>query len=148
MLKLKKNKYFDDPFRYNRSGLVVEHTGFELVAGLDYRIQKTTSTNDYSNNSGETIFLATNTVEFPQLQLKSNYEIAAIRENSPGTEAGLSVGDRSVKVNGRDVTKLDLKDITKYFYRDEGEILRLQVDRKGYVFNCKLKLRKLLKSPD
>ena len=148
MLKLKKNKYFDDPFRYNRSGLVVEHTGFELVAGLDYRIQKTTSTNDYSNNSGETIFLATNTVEFPQLQLKSNYEIAAIRENSPGTEAGLSVGDRIVKVNGRDVTKLDLKDITKYFYRDEGEILRLQVDRKGYVFNCKLKLRKLLKSPD
>ncbi|MFD2828645.1 aspartyl protease family protein [Leeuwenhoekiella polynyae] len=146
-LKLKKNKYFDNPFRYNRSGLVVEHTGFELVAGLDYRIQKTSTTNDYSLSSGKTVFLATHTIEFPQLQLKPNYEIAAIRENSPGAEAGLNVGDRIIKLNGRDVTKLDLNDITKYFYRDEGEILRLKVDRKGYVFTCKLKLRKLLEGP-
>ena len=147
-IKLRKNKYFDDPFRYNRSGLVVEHTGFELVAGLDYRIQKTTIADDYSQDSAQTIFLATNTVQFPQLQLMPNYEIAAIRENSPGAEAGLSVGDRIIKVNGRDVAKLDLNDITKYFYRDEGEVLRLKVDRKGYVFNCKLKLRKLLESPE
>ena len=147
-IKRRKNKYFDDPFRYNRSGLVVEHTGFELVAGLDYRIQKTTIADDYSQDSAQTIFLATNTVQFPQLQLMPNYEIAAIRENSPGAEAGLSVGDRIIKVNGRDVAKLDLNDITKYFYRDEGEVLRLKVDRKGYVFNCKLKLRKLLESPE
>ncbi|HCW64534.1 MAG: signaling protein [Leeuwenhoekiella sp.] len=141
---LRKNRYFDEPFRYNRSGLVVEHSGFELVADIDYSISKT-SGNATENNATKTIFLETNMVQFPQLQLKPNYEIAAIRDDSPGAEAGLAVGDKLVKINGRDVRNLELDDITKHFFKEEGAVLRLKVERNGMVFNRKLRLKKLIK---
>ena len=140
---LRKNRYFDEPFRYNRSGLVVEHSGFELVADIDYSISKT-SGNATENNATKTIFLETNMVQFPQLQLKPNYEIAAIRDDSPGAEAGLAVGDKLVKINGRDVRNLELDDITKHFFKEEGAVLRLKVERNGMVFNRKLRLKKLI----
>ncbi len=150
MMYLKKNKYFDEPFRYDRSGLVIQHSGFELVADIDNRI----ANNQKKSGSGEmnwadggsrtSIFLENNTIQFPQFKLKPNYEIAAIREDSPGAEAGLSVGDKLIKVNGRAVANLKLEEITRFFYREEGSVLKLQVDRDGVVFNCKLKLKKLL----
>ena len=142
-LFLRKNRYFDDPFRYNRSGLVVEHTGFELVADIDYGIAKsrTITTADGSTRS---VFLETNVVQFPQLRLKPNFEIAAIREDSPGADAGLVVGDKLLKINGRDVRKLELSDITKHFFKDEGAVLRLRIERNGVEFNRRLKLKKLL----
>lgn len=150
MMYLKKNKFFDEPFRYDRSGLVIQHSGFELVADLDNRIannQKKSGSEemDWTDGGSRTsIFLENNTIQFPQFKLKPNYEIAAIREDSPGAEAGLSVGDRLIKVNGRAVANLKLEEITRYFYREEGSVLKLQVDRDGVVFNCKLKLKKLL----
>ena len=150
LMYLQKNRFFDEPFRYDRSGLVVQHTGFELVTHLDYRISKEQNMTEASkgawssDGSRNSIFLETNMVQFPQFKLKPNYEIAAIREDSPGAEAGLSVGDKLIKVNGRAVANLKLEEITRYFYRDEGSVLKLQVDRNGMVFNCKLRLRKIL----
>ncbi|PHQ31286.1 pepsin/retropepsin-like aspartic protease family protein [Leeuwenhoekiella nanhaiensis] len=150
LMYLRKNRYFDEPFRYDRSGLVVQHTGFELVAHLDYRISKEQNMTEASKGawssggSRSSIFLETNMVQFPQFKLKPNYEIAAIREDSPGAEAGLSVGDKLIKVNGRAVANLKLEEITRYFYRNEGSVLKLQVDRNGMVFNCKIRLRKML----
>ncbi len=150
LMYLQKNRFFDEPFKYDRSGLVIQHSGFELVADLDNRIAQdrgrlgAIQEDRAAGGSRTSIFLETNTVQFPQFKLKPNYEIAAIREDSPGAEAGLSVGDRLIKVNGRAVANLKLEEITRYFYREEGSVLKLQVDRNGMVFNCKLKLKKLL----
>ncbi len=83
-------------------------------------------------------------MQFPQLRLKPNFEIAAIREDSPGADAGLAVGDKLLKINGRDVRKLELSDITKHFFKDEGAVLRLRIERNGVEFNRRLKLKKLL----
>ena len=40
---------------------------------------------------------------------------------------------------------LELDDITKHFFKEEGAVLRLKVERNGMVFNRKLRLKKLIK---
>ena len=139
-MTLKKNKNFDEPYRYNRSGLIVEHSGYDIIKEIAQDIREKPTT-DEENPLITSIFKATNTIQF---KLKNNYEIADIRPGSPGDIAGLQKGDRILKVNGRDTGKLELEDITKHFFKDEGYLLKLQVERKGIVFNCRFALKKIL----
>lgn len=138
-ITLKKNRSFSEPYRYNRSGLVVQHSGYEVVKELEGGIKYQDA---YQSERGmTTIFEATNTIQF---KLKPNYEIAKIRKDSPGARAGLLAGDKIIKVNGRDVRNLKLEDITKFFFKNHGYVLRLKVNRNGIVFNCKFKLERVL----
>ena len=77
--------------------------------------------------------------------MSPNYEVAAIREESPGSKAGLRVGDKLIKINGKKVRNLKLQDITRYFYRDEGEVLKLESLRGGIAYDYKFTLKKILK---
>ncbi|MEH6407287.1 MAG: aspartyl protease family protein [Leeuwenhoekiella sp.] len=140
-LTLKKNSMFDEPFRYNRSGLIVQHSDYELVKEVANTIGRSYGESDDRSSSAITVFKATNTIQF---KLKPNYEIAAIRAGSPGHEAGLQKGDKILKVNGRDTGNLKLDDINKYFFKDDGAILKLKIERNGIVFDCKFALRKIL----
>ncbi len=140
-ITLKKNRDFDAPFRYNRSGLVVQHSGYDMVKELANDIGLSFDFSDSKPNEGTTVYKATNTIQF---KLKPNYEIAEIRKGSPGAEAGLARGDRILSVNGRKTSNLELEDITKHFFKDDGSILRLKIERRGVVFNCKFALRKIL----
>ena len=140
-ITMRKNNMFNLPFRYNRSGLIVQHSDYELVKEVANNISNRYGLYDEPSSQGTTVFKATNTIQF---KLKPSYEIAAIRSGSPAEEAGLQEGDKLLKVNGRDVSNLKLDDITQYFFKDDGAMLRLKVERSGIVFNCKFALRKML----
>ena len=140
---LKKNRFFDEPFKYDRSGLVIQHYGSDIIAEYDRKIIEEFS-GDQQSGGYESVFLATNTVEFKQFKLSPNYEVAAIREESPGSKAGLRVGDKLIKINGKKVRNLKLQDITRYFYRDEGEVLKLEILRGGIAYDYKFALKKIL----
>ncbi len=140
---LKKNRFFDEPFKYDRSGLVIQHNGSDIIAEYDRKIIEEFS-GDQQSGGYESVFLATNTVEFKQFKLSPNYEVAAIREESPGSKAGLRVGDKLIKINGKKVRNLKLQDITRYFYRDEGEVLKLEILRGGIAYDYKFALKKIL----
>lgn len=138
---LKKNSFFKEPFRYNRSGLIVEHHGFDVIKEIAQVIKEPASVSDRETTLVNTVFSATNTIQF---KLKNNYKIAEIRPGSSGEMAGLQKGDKILKINGRDTGRLKLKDITRHFFKEDGYTLKLKVERNGVVFNCKFALKKML----
>ncbi|MGB5943599.1 MAG: aspartyl protease family protein [Leeuwenhoekiella sp.] len=137
----RKNRDFDNPFRYNRSGLIVSHSGYDLVKEIADNIVEDLPDDSALFEDDTPVFAAVKTIQFT---LRRNYEIAEIREDSPAAKAGLQVGDMILKINGKNTANLELADITKHFFKDEGYRLRLKVARDGVVLNYKLKLKRLL----
>lgn len=71
-----------------------------------------------------------------------NYEIVAVRENSPGEMAGFQKGDRIVSVNNIDSKSLTLSNIIAYLNSKENKRLRLRVRRGNEVYTNTFKLVK------
>jgi hypothetical protein len=123
-LYLKKNKYYNEKFRYNITGITVHHAGMQWFK---------------EEIKSEGLFLSTNmnkTNNFLK-DLKYNfrltplYEILSIRKNSTAEKAGIQPGDELVEVNGRIVSRMSLDGINQLLRVDGQKEVRLIVLRNG-----------------
>ena len=132
-LYLKKNKWFDEKFYYDMSGIVLEHSGFTVVESYERSPRV--------NKQEEDNVLIMEPTFYKKLELKPAFQIARLRENSPALLAGLQVGDEVTKVNGRNAYKLDLDDFVNLFSSEEGKTIKMEVLRNGrkLLFEFKLK---------
>lgn len=143
-LRLKKNKHFSEPFTYNMSGLTLEHNGMDLVREENRKgdNNKTNANNRDSETSSSTpIFSATTYIQF---KLVPNYIVAELRENSPAALAGIEIGDRVIKVNGKFAYNYTLNELIDFFSKEEGKSISLNIERAGRKLKYSFYLEKLL----
>lgn len=135
----KPNKYFNDSFNYNMSGIEIQHSGIQWI-------KEEIRSNNPSNsiNANEFIFENSNAKFNYRYQLKPVYEIYSIRDNSPAMKAGLKEGDKIVSINGKRDYAYTIQKITDLFQSDEGKVIIIEVEREGEVLKFKFQLEKIL----
>lgn len=131
-----KNKYFDEPFNYNMSGIEVQHAGSIWVSEKLSFAKIITSTNEFAyDNSHDFKY---------KFELKPIFEIYSVRENSPAAIAGLKVGDMILSINGKKAYNYTIQKITNLFQSEDGKTIKMQIERDEKVIDVQFKLQKIL----
>ncbi|MCB0374352.1 MAG: aspartyl protease family protein [Sinomicrobium sp.] len=138
-ISLKKNGKFKEPFKYNMSGIELQHNGIRLVKELESNIHGIVK-DDENVHGGVKILLN----ERYKLSLHPAFEVAEIREKSPAAEAGLKKGDVIVSVNGKPTYRHSLQEVAEMLKEAEGKNIRLLVERDGLMLRFFFQLRKVL----
>jgi hypothetical protein len=138
-LYLRGNKWRNDEFRHNLSGIVLEHKGYQIVESYEEVVRSVSSREESKNE----IILEPSL--YKKFELKPAFQIARLRPDSPAIKAGLKVGDEVLKINGRNAWKLDLNDFNSLFTSGEGKKIKMQVLRQDRKLEFEFKLRDPLK---
>ncbi|CDF78235.1 PDZ/DHR/GLGF domain-containing protein [Formosa agariphila KMM 3901] len=133
-LILKKNKLFKEEFKYNKSGIELEHRG-ELMVEEEYE-------GNFGNRQ-----MNVDIIRFPSynFQLKPLFSIVELRKGSPAERAGLLVGDIVLNINNKEVYQYKLHEIIQMLYGREGEFINILIDRNGYKMKFKFQVESPLK---
>jgi hypothetical protein len=134
---LKKNSNFGEPFNYNMSGIEVQHNGLQWIKEeLELKTK-------FVNAKMSVIDEQEKSVKYNFL-LKPVYEVANVRDDSPGANAGIRKGDTIRKINGNWAFKYKLKDITELLQSEEGKIIYMEVERNDIIIKVRFELKKIL----
>lgn len=139
LVYFKPNKYFNEPFNYNMSGIEVQHEGIQWIKE-EVRSNATST----SINANEFIFDDSNAKFNYKYELKPVFEIYSIRENSPAMKAGLKEGDKILSINGKKDYAYTIQKINDLFQSEEGKNITIEVEREGQVLKFKFELEKIL----
>ncbi|MBT8283005.1 MAG: aspartyl protease family protein [Muriicola sp.] len=124
VIQLKKNSFFNEPFRFNMSGLELQHNGLRYIA------ERITDSRGVVKNDersfGDVQILMENRT---RLSLVPEIIVSGIRAGSPADEAGLREGDVILAVNGKRVHKYKLQEIMNMINEKEGKKVRLLIER-------------------
>lgn len=136
-MTLKKNKNFKQRFYYNISGITLEQKGVRVVKEK----RDIVGTNSYGNKlDGSKTISVSDTYNY---LLMPAFEIVELRPNSVAEKAGIKVGDILLKINGKEVSYLKLHELNQLLSKDEGNVVKLKVDRNGNELNFNFKLKSL-----
>ena len=133
---LKPNRFFEDIFNYDMSGLVLKYDGFQARTYFQ-NIFPQTSTN--KGNSNATQRIETKAKVF--VQLEPILKIGAVRPNSSAFEAGFIEGDIITKIQGRRSDRYDLEEITQLLSSEEGKKIDFEIKRGGRIYEKSLILK-------
>jgi len=138
------NKYFNEPFTYNNSGIIIEQHGTRIVK--DYKKQRIS---DFGMSTGndfqQASFMEANVVHY---SLKPAFDIVEIRKGSNADLAGLKIGDELLSINGNEAHSMKLQEITHILHGKTGEILRLRIYREGIEKLVKFRLDNVFQKKD
>ncbi len=138
-ITLKKNKNFKLPFQYNMSGIVIEQDGVRVVKERDVG---NAGIDSYRNSTeGNKIIQITEAYRY---LLKPSYRVVELRKDSSAELAGMQIGDIILSVNNKEAHLMTMQDINDKLRANEGEIVRLKVDRNGKELSFTFKLKSLL----
>lgn len=133
ILFLKKNKEFDYPFGYNKSGVELQHYGLQWV-------QETVSLETVPLSEG-----SSNSSNFKyKFVLKPVYIIANVRKNSTAALSGLQKEDVLVSINGIPAYKYSLEKINSILKSEDEKWITLEVERNSRVLKFKFQLINVL----
>ncbi|WP_126653890.1 PDZ domain-containing protein [Chryseobacterium aureum] len=133
-LYLKKNRYFDDPFHFNMSGLDFKQDGLEWQ---EDRVKIETQ-----KSAMVTTEVYKDAFQY-KFSLKPIFSIAGVRKDSPAYKAGLQKDDRILTINGEQTSDMTLEKIVELMKSNEGRNITMVVQRK----NQKLTLGFALEDP-
>ena len=127
-ITLKKNRFFGDPFNYNKSGIELEQSGVRVVRERQPRIDLVgdRSSSDNSGSGPKITF-----VPSYKLSVKPAFKIFELRKDSPAERIGLKVGDILLYINNKATFNYSLQEIIEFFYGNTNDKIRLKVDRDG-----------------
>jgi len=133
---LKANSHLDDPFHYNKSGLVLRQDGDVVDENKNRELFKQLESKNFISY-----------VDLSYL-LSPEFIIDNVREGSPAEVAGILKGDVLLEVNGNKTYRYTLKSINALFYGKEESLVRFKLVRRGKVmyreFVLKSPLKKML----
>ena len=131
-ITLKKNNKFKSPFHYNKSGIILEQDGFQIIKEKQTVIPERSTESRESN----TIYVDT---KF-SYSLKPAYKIAELRLDSPAIRAGLMLGDIIIKINGRGTYTMKLQELVEMFCGENDKLIKLEIERGGIPMRFAFKL--------
>lgn len=140
-IRLRKSKYFSLPFRYNMSGIELQHNGMRVIQEIKSR------NNSIQTNYGRPTNLGEFSVVFEhynKFSLVKAYEIAEIRKGSPAEKSGLKEGDIIISINGRNVDTYSLSKVTGMLEGQEDKKMRLKVMRGDIELKFEFRLKEVL----
>lgn len=140
-IKLKKGNDFNDPFRYNMSGIELVHNGKILVKEREKNMTTFGLSNANASEQRNTVVLDYRY----KYTFKSTYKIFKLREGSPAQKAGLKVDDVIIKINGKYTFDIPFEEIVEKFYKKEGTKITVLVERMGQNYSYSFKLENILK---
>ncbi len=140
-LVLKKNRYFSEPFYYNKSGIELEYDGVRVVKEITDNEVSTGSFDSANQSVATQNFSITGTFRY---RLADSFKIVELREGSPAHKAGLEIGDVILSINGKHAHKLSMQEVIQEFYGDDGKRIRVLVDRQGRQLKYWFRLEKML----
>ncbi|WP_420572309.1 aspartyl protease family protein [Kordia sp.] len=143
-IRLKKSKYFSDPFRYNMSGIELQHNGMRVIQEVKKRNNSIHTNYGRAGNSTNLGEVSVVYEHYNKFSLVKAYEIAEIRKDSPAGLAGLKEGDIIVSINGRKVDRLSLSKVTGMLEGKENKKMRLKVLRGDLVLKFEFRLKEVL----
>ena len=137
----KKNKFFNKPFEYDKSGIIMQYAGVRLVKS---RIQ---IPNKILGSAAANSTQSSNTLTFGstyKFEVVPELIISDLRPDSPAHQAGLKVGDVVLSINNRNLSSLTLQNAIDQFYGPDGKRIKMIIEREGVVMKYHFKLRDLL----
>lgn len=132
---LKKNRNYNLPFNYNKSGIEVQHYGVQWV--------KETVSQESVTFAGSESAAKSNTIfsDFKyKTVLKPIYIIVHVRKNSPADLAGLKKGDVIVSINQKKGYDFSLEKINSLLKSDEENWIHFEVERENQILKFKFQL--------
>ncbi|MES2574172.1 MAG: aspartyl protease family protein [Bacteroidota bacterium] len=130
---LKKNKNFNSPFNYNKSGIELQHYGLQWVQEtFPLEITPLSGGANSSNNFKY------------KFELKPVYLIANVRKNSVAAINGVKRGDILIKINGLPVHRYSLDGINAILKSEEEKWVTLEVERNNELLKIKFLLLNVL----
>ncbi|PTX63461.1 aspartyl protease [Kordia periserrulae] len=139
-IRLRKSKYFSDPFRYNMSGIELQHNGMRVVQEIKKRSNGVTNYGRQTGNGEISVVFE----HYNTFNLVKAYEIAEIRKNSPAELAGLKKGDVIVSINAKTVDKMSLSEVTELLQGKEDKKMRIKVLRGPMELKFEFRLKDVL----
>jgi hypothetical protein len=131
----KNNKYYNEPFLYNKSGIEIVYGGEMLVK------EKRTRLSEVEGQSGASIL---DIIYSYGLTYKPSYKISVIRRGSPAHLAGLREGDIILEINGKAAYMMKMEEVIQIFSQEADKRIRMLVDRNGQHLNYQFQLKSLL----
>lgn len=130
---LKANKHINDPFYYNKSGIIIRQDGDAYIKNKNDELIKSLKGINFISYVDLTYLL---TPEFI---------IDHVRQGSPAAMAGILKNDILLEVNGAKTYKHSLKSITKLFYDKENKKIKIKLQRGNKVLEKTFRLKSPLK---
>lgn len=112
-----------------RFDIIIDYTGNQMIL----RPNQEYKTEFLYNLSGVEIV-----TPFPGMPI---FQVAEVRENSPGQEAGLIPGDQIMAINGINIARFSMSEIIKLFSNKPGKKFRVYIHRDGEYFRTEFTLR-------
>ena len=138
-LTLKKNSQFRSPFRYNKSGIVLEQNGIRAVK--EKYLEKSFDHYGRSNEDNTVV----NFTESFRLNFKPAFSIVELRKDSPAERAGLLIGDVILTINGKGTYTMKLQDLVEIFSGDDNKLIKLEIERNFIPMRFAFRLENPLK---
>lgn len=130
---LKKNREFDDPFSYNKSGIELQHFGLQWV-------QETVRLETVPLSEGINL---SNNFKY-KFELKPVYLIANVRKNSTAGLSGIQKDDVLVSINGLPAYKYSLEKINSILKSEDEKWITIEVERNSQLLKFKFQLLNVL----
>lgn len=137
-ITLQKNGNFKAPFRYNMSGIALQHNGVRYIAESITDSRGVVNNSERERQLGDVqIMMESKT----RISLVPEIIVSGIRAGSPAHEAGLQEGDIVIAVNGKKVHSYKLQEVLEMLNEKKGKRIRLLVERlnKDLTFNFVLR---------
>jgi hypothetical protein len=137
----KKNKFFNNPFEYNKSGITMQYAGVRLVK------TRTRIPSDTIGSGSEATSPNSNTIYFTssyKFKIVPELVISDVRSGSPADKAGLKTGDTVLSINHQNLNLLTLQKAIAQFYGVDGKRIKMTIEREGVIMKYQFELRDLL----
>lgn len=137
---LRKNRNFNTPFRYNLSGLSLQHDGVRYLSESITDSRGVVQNKEKSFGDVQLLF-ETRT----RLSLVPEIIVSGIRAGSPAHEAGLLEGDVILAVNGKSIHRYKLQKVLEMLNEKEGKRVKLQIERHAQDLTFSFVLKDMFK---